>query len=351
MKLISVDGKGNENLYRHPKTNIIYYRQYKSGKGRIERSTGTTNLNDARKIADRFRLELLGSTKAFFSRRLCGDLFPEFIKQKEILAFKTVQSIKLSWQHLKPFIKEMLPEEITPKWWEGVYIPEKRAMTKRSRKFFNDRKWLMMFLHSLKREGLLEKTPELINPDPERKAGKVYSDDEMQRLLANASGNLKLQILMASTMGMRKSEILGLAWERVDLKKRVIHLRAEDTKIRKARSFAISEPVLALLEQMDSSTSPYVFPSRVDANRASKDQINKNWQALKKSLNIKGRFHDLRHTFLTHAFKTTTNPALICFYAGLSLEEAQKTYLHFSVEDARCVADTGGIVGGKWLTC
>lgn len=345
-RLVPIDGKGNENLYRYEPTNVIYYRQSKAGKGRFERSTGTTNLMDARKIADKFRLELLGEKKSAFSRKLCGELFPEFIKQKEIKSYNTVQSIKYSWKHLKPFIAEMLPEEILPKWWEGTYIPQKKAQTSAKRKFFNDRKWLSMFLHSCKDEGLIDSVPKLVDPDPERKAGKVFTDQEIEKLLTESEPELHLQILMAVKMAMRKGEILGLEWERVDLDKKVIHLRAEDTKIRKARSFAIAPVVLSILKNR-TQVGNFVFPSPDNPDKSQKSGIYKAWVRLKTRLKIKGRFHDLRHTFLTKAFKSGKNPALICYYAGLSLEEAQKTYLHFTPEDARCIVETVGEAVGE----
>lgn len=52
MKLDPVTGKGCENLYRHPKTGVIYFRVYRKGKGRIERSTRTTVLSQAKIVAD-----------------------------------------------------------------------------------------------------------------------------------------------------------------------------------------------------------------------------------------------------------------------------------------------------------
>lgn len=338
MKLDPIKSKGCENLFRHPKTGLIYFKVFRKDKGRIERSTRTTVLAQAKVIADKYRLEFFGEGKINRGRILCGELFPEWINQKRIKAPNTVASIENSWKHLEPFIKNMLPEEIDEKWWEGHYIPSKRNETHRERRFFNDRKWLAMFLISLKRAGVITKTPELVNPDPESEVGKVFSDEEVESLLTHAEPDLRLQILMAVSMGMRKGEIMGLSWDRIDLKRKVITLRIEDTKIRKGRKFGISEEVFAILSARPKS-GRWLFPSPKDPSVRQASNGNKSaWETCRDRAGAYGRFHDLRHTFLTKAFKSTTNPALICHFAGLSLDEAQRTYLHFTEEDTRLVA-------------
>jgi len=341
MKLDPIKGKGCENLFRHPESQIIYLRISRKGKGRIEWSTKTTVLGQAKIIADKYRLEFLGEGTINRGRKLCGELFPEFIDQKRIKSSATVYSIENTWKHLEPFIGRMLPEEIDEKWWESVYIPQKRRETAPDRKFFNDRKWLSMFLLSLKRMGVIKKTPELINPDPETVAGRVFTKSEIEALLFHADEDLRLQLQMALTMGMRKGEILTLEWAQIDWKKQTILLPAHKTKIRKARKFrASAECFEKLKERHRRSSSIWVFPSPVDPSKCVGASGNKtSWTNCRALAKVSGRFHDTRHTFLTNAFKSSTNPALICTYAGLSLEEASRTYLHLSEDDTALVAE------------
>lgn len=338
MKLNQIAGKANANLYRHPKTGIIYLCISKVGKGRIERSTKTDNLTDARRVADEMKFKFLGHRNPKLGRKLNKELFPEWLKTKEIKSPGTYACYRLGWDHLKYFIEDIGPEDINETWWEGMFIPAKRAEAPKM-KFFNIRKTTRMYLLAMQKQGLIDRLPDLIDPDPELKIGKVFTGDEIKRLLENSTPDLRLQILMAVTMGMRKSEILLLAIDRIDLKRKLISLKAEDTKIRKARTFAISETVWPPLEPRLGHPSGYVFPSATGENKPiGKSGNQTSWEGARKRAKVKGRFHDLRHTFLTMAFKTSTNPALICDYAGLSLEEAQATYLHFDHEDTRCVS-------------
>lgn len=339
MKLIPIEGKANGNLYRHPDTGIIYVSMSKKGKGRLERSTKTANLNEARTIASELVYKFLGRRNPVSGRKLNKESFDEFLQTKEIKSPRTYQRIRLSIDHLRTMLDEFGPEDITEQWWEGVYIPAKRAHQPK-RKFFNDRKTLRMYLLFLQRQGLLERMPELVNPDAKRDAGKVFTDKEIKDLLKHANEDLHLQILMAFTMGMRKSEILLLSCDRVDTKRKLITLRPEDTKTRKGRVFAVSQAVWPLLKPRLENVAGFVFPSSTGEARPVYSNGNQTaWDSCRRNAKVSGRFHDLRHTFLTRAFKAKgANAALICHYAGLSLEEAERTYLHLTPEDTRGVA-------------
>ncbi len=341
MKLTPIETKGCANLYRHPKTGIIYFQAYRKGKGQIEKSTRTRDLNEAKGIADGYRLEFLGVSKIKRGKSMCGELFPPWIERKSVsLRKSSIENANSSWSNLKPYVENMLPEEITAAWWEKVYIPGKREMAP-NRKFFNDRKWLGMFLLALTEDGTLAKTPKLLIVDPPVAAGKVYSDEEIKGLLEHATGELYLQTLMAFTMGMRKGEIMGMKLGRIDFDKRTMHLRSQDTKTKKARTFGISAAVWECIEALQHEYGPDapLFQSPRGQNKAQGSRGNhRSWGKCRLNAGIFGRFHDLRHTFLTKAFKQSTNPALICNYAGLSLEEAERTYLHFTPDDTRVVS-------------
>lgn len=346
MKLDKIKAPGAEHLYRNPKSGIIYFRQYRAGHGELYKSTRTANLASAKKQADELKLSFLRKEAQAALPKSALELFDQWVERKRTAnkSSGTITSILASRKHLEPYLYVMLPEQLTALWWESVYIPESRLRSGFGRKFFNDRKWLKSFLIQLKHDGEIASVPNLINPDPPRSPGKVYTSEEMSLLIDLSSDYMRLAILMGATMGMRRGEIFNLRWDRIDLDQGIIALRAEDTKIRKARSFAISSRVhCELLVWRAGNVSDFVFPSRDSIYRPmDKDGFRTAWDNLKsaKNLNIEGTFHHLRHTFLTNAFKhPNANPALICHYAGLSLEVAVRTYLHFNEEDSRKVAE------------
>lgn len=210
-------------------------------------------------------------------------------------------------------------------------------------KVFNARKYFLQVLKRAKKLGLLSSRVdiEIKNPDPKRKKGKVYSDSEIKALFSHASGDLELQMLMAYSMGMRKSEVLKLRWDRLNLERRTIALQTEDTKIRQGREFKVNNTVWErLMDRMRDQTSDYIFPSQKSILAPVTD--NKSaWQSCKRKAKVKGRFHDLRHTFLTIEVARKKHQALdVCIYAGLSLEELRQTYLHPTYQDTAYIAES-----------
>jgi integrase len=63
----------------------------------------------------------------------------------------------------------------------------------------------------------------------------------MDALLRHSEGHIKGILAVAYYTGMRRGEILGLTWDRVDLKNRMIYLEASDTRT-KNRGRSLSAP-------------------------------------------------------------------------------------------------------------
>lgn len=336
--LVKVGGKQNHNLYK--RIDVYWIRFYRAGKGRIEESLKTNILTDARIARDKRIAEFLGEKVRFSGKGiLVEDKFPEFLELKKSKAEGTFEANERSWRiHLKPAFGHMLIQDVTETSWM-MWVIQARSESP-GRKFFNERKTLQNFLNWLSTEGAIARRPILEDVDPEINAGKIYSSTEIKALLENARGPMALQIRMGAEMMMRHGEIWSLEWSQVDLERRLIHLPAQKTKIRRSRTFAISEAVFVALKALEEKkSSNWVFPSESDLTKpAGRDSSNNHWVKTKKAAKVSGRFHDLRHTGLTNAFKNAVNPALICDFAGLSLEEAQKTYLHLTPEDTRVVA-------------
>jgi integrase len=348
MKLEKVRARGCDGLYRVTDSKIIYFRQFRKGRGELKKSLRTTDIEEAKRKRDELRKNLNDKAERFKAAakqaKTASELFEVWIQRKETMnrAPATLMSMRLSQSMFKPYFETMLPDEITSEWWETVYIREVRSKTHRTRKFFNDRKWLLGFLRQLLDDGLIDKLPKLLNPDSRESIGKVYSDEEVSNLLNYAEGeDLWLAIAMAATMGMRRSEIFKLRSDRIDIEKKLIRLNREDTKTRRARIFAISPTTLKIILSRAQSGSPWIFPSKDDIRRPIHiDGFTSAWRSLKERCGVKGRFHDLRHTFLTKAFNSPgANAAQICAYAGLSLQVAERVYLHLTEEDSRKVGE------------
>ena len=346
MKLIKIAGTANANLYRHPETGMIYLWLSKKGKGRIQRSTGTDNLAQARKIADEIKYEFLGTRNPRLGRKLIKELFPEWLETKRLKRPRTFRRYELSWENLKPYIEDLGADDINDIFWSASLIPAVR-IKKPTYHFFNDRKCLRGFLLAMRDQAVIDIVPKLPNPDVSSEIGKVYPDKEITRLFEHAGPDLKFQMLMALEMFMRKGEILLLALDRINVEGRYIALRKEDTKTNKSRDVPISRAVWALIKPRLGHESGYLFPSNTgEARPIDKDGNQTAWEGAKRRAKVTGRFHDLRHTALSKALTAKSAPiAKICLVAGLSLETAERVYLHTTPEQLQEVAL---LMGEKW---
>lgn len=145
------------------------------------------------------------------------------------------------------------------------------------------------------------------------------------------------RIILQRSTGMRPGEVRLLKKDRVVIvnDRAVIRLRKEDTKTRQARSVPVAHPLaVEVLKRRMEGISSFLFPQREDQTQPMAANL-KGWYLIleRAQVNMAYTPHDLRHTYLSDMFRNSNNPALICHTCGLSLEEAQKTYLHFSEED------------------
>ena len=147
---------------------------------------------------------------------------------------------------------------------------------------------------------------ELIKTTP-MKAVKMMKEDnhkiryltaeEETRLFQELPEHLKPIVICALQTGLRKSNILQLRWELVDLDFRFIEILAQQNKGHKIIKIPISDKLLETLESLPRN-SEYVF-ANPDTGKPYRD-ISEGFKNACDRANIENfRFHDLRHTVAT----------------------------------------------------
>jgi integrase len=138
---------------------------------------------------------------------------------------------------------------------------------------------------------------------------RILSADEYRALLAASPEHLKGVIAMGYHTGMRRGEILGLTWDRVDLSNRWIYLDAPHTKDKEPRRVPINTELLEVLKAIparvaEAGADRHVFHFQGEPFTDMRDALKK---ACKDAKIEYGRFkregfifHDLRHTFTTN---------------------------------------------------
>ncbi len=243
---------------------------------------------------------------------------------------------------------------------------------------FNHWKYFTMLFKYAFEKGLLERPFKLAFDEQKedfRKVGQVIADDLLETFLECANRTWRDRALLGRLEGQRPGLYRKLRKAQVNLETGIVKVDKEDSKNRRAYDFVLTAPSIQILKSRLEleyvKDSPYFFPSEADHSKPM-DKHLKGWhsawkrareliEAAAAELESQGDLvgaakerqlaagiklaedgftpHDLRHTYLTIEFKVSKNVALICYSRDLSLEEAQDTYLHFTAEDTRKVAE------------
>ena len=102
-------------------------------------------------------------------------------------------------------------------------------------------------------------------------------------------------VVFAIETGMRRSEILALTWDNIDLESRVAFLPL--TKNGSSREVPLSDNAIEVLRQQRSKTEYQPFPINANAFR-------RVWDRLRTRVGLVDfRFHDLRHEAISRFFE------------------------------------------------
>lgn len=174
------------------------------------------------------------------------------------------------------------------------------------------------------KEGLLYRNPckAVVLPKTKRYEYHVYTDEDLQTLFdALADDPLLPLIRVTAYYGLRRSELLGLKWDSIDFRRKLITIRRTVTKVTQTvekdktkntssyRSFPLTPDMEALFREVKAQQeknkrlfarcyqdSDYVF-TWPDGHLYRPDYITERFSNLLKNNNLPHiRFHELRHS-------------------------------------------------------
>lgn len=139
--------------------------------------------------------------------------------------------------------------------------------------------------------------PQKVEPDV-----TVPENSDIQNLLDRVKGTrMEAAILLGACCGCRRSEICGLKYEDIDVKKSTIHVRRTIVKDEKGK-WIVREATKTVKSKRIIEVAPFVIQTLLALPRESDFVINRVPDTLSKefidqrnALGLKCRFHDLRH--------------------------------------------------------
>ncbi|WP_456129297.1 tyrosine-type recombinase/integrase [Thiorhodovibrio frisius] len=166
--------------------------------------------------------------------------------------------------------------------------------------------------------------------------------EEAERLMAAAAGvrnYLPDFIRLGLNTGMRKGELLGLSWDRVDFDQEMVYLTDKDQKNGKHGSVPLNAEALAALNsrrefrETHCPQSPWVF-----ANRAGErlGEIKKGFKTACEKAGIEDFHpHDMRHTCAAWLVQDGVDIRVVCELLRHSSITVTMRYAHLSSRNVR----------------
>jgi len=158
---------------------------------------------------------------------------------------------------------------------------------------------------------------------------RFIEDEEFQRLMNAAHPALAPIILIARHTGMRQGEILNLEWKDIDLRRGWLSIR--QSKNGEGRFVPMTGELIDLFSKTPlSEREGFIFKRhgvRMVRDGWLRDQFTK---AVKQAGLINFHFHDLRHTFASHAAMRGADVQTIAAFLGHKTLRMTQRYSHLS---------------------
>lgn len=328
-----------------------WYADYTSADGRrVKRSTETTSLSEARELEAKWRLEareqrLWGTQPSRSFKELIARYLDDFEDVK-----RSIWRDAISVMRLREFFPDDRELRSIKRADVRAYIQHRKAQGVTAGTINRE----IGLLSSMFNHARFEWDWDIPNPatnqkmrEPEGRK-RFLTAEQASCLMRVASENKRApyladMILLAVNTGMRRGELLGLTWSRVDLKANTLQLGEKDTKSGKSRLVPLNSQARSALLCRASyraehcPDAPNVFCTKSGEGL---DGIKSSWTKAVKQAGLEDfHFHDLRHTagsWLAQAGVPLKDIAEILGHSTLKMTER---YTHLAPENLRAAVD------------
>lgn len=270
------------------------------------------------------------------------DLYKKpYLRENSLEAIKYVLN-----QHILPVIGGYRLRDITPMQIQAIMAGlAGKSNSLQSKVLIN----LRSIFKAAQENGLVAKSPvsSMLKPSGKKTVEKEALNAQERQVLLERVKNSRARtfLLIALHTGMRRGEIVGLQWEDIDFKKKVIHVRhnavmgryettiSENMKTKAGkRNLPLSEDLEEwLVARKKTSHSKYVIAME-NHGPLTKSSCKSMWKLIERELpDTHITAHILRHTYITQLFESgTLDVKEIQYLAGHStMDMTLRVYTHY----------------------
>lgn len=162
---------------------------------------------------------------------------------------------------------------------------------------------------------------------------RFLTEAEYKNLMSVLPEHLSVMVEFSILTGLRKSNVVNLKWNKVDLDRRTIRVDGKDFKNGRDFSCPLCDRSVEILRSQIGKHPTSVFTY---GGSPIKEANNTAWKnSLKKAGIVDFRWHDLRHTFASYHAMNGTPLAVIKALGGWESMDMVDRYAHLSQEFVR----------------
>lgn len=204
----------------------------------------------------------------------------------------------------------------------------------------------LSFMRSLLRAaanewGWIKNAPVIKTKKPVSKRIHWLTREEANRLIECCSESIRPIVTFALVTGLRRSNIIDLEWNQVDMQRKVAWINPENAKAGKAIGVALNDTACKVLRGQIGKHSRWVFvhtkaSTRSDGTKTAtvrkmRKDDNSAWRGSLKRAGITDfRFHDLRHTWASWLIQSGVPLSALQEMGGWESIEMVRRYAHLA---------------------
>jgi len=318
------------------KRNNIWWISISHGGKRIQKTTGTENKIAAQQYHDKFKADLWHAEKLHEqSMKTWKDAVVRWFS--EMQHKRSIQDDLWHMKWLNPYFGHLYLVEITKdKIDEIAKNRESENVTPAS---VNR---MLAFIRAVLRKATnewewLDKAPVIRMRIENNKRIRWITKDEAIKLLTVLPSHLSAMASFSLATGLRQSNVKGLKWQDVNLKKQHALIHPDQAKSNKAMPVPLNKDAIDILNRQLGQNKDYVFCYKGNPI----DQVStKAWRkALRRAGIHNFRWHDLRHTWASWHVQNGTSLHELQALGGWSSFEMVLRYAHLSSDHLKNAAE------------
>ncbi len=317
-------------------------------------------INDARAIASEHLQDLLHGIdvaeriKMNRAEQTLDELFCVWLRDYAKVNNKRWDQDKRRYElYIEPHLGRMKLSEITPeviRRWQATIAKQKKQRTNHYKQ--GDEYLSKALIHRalIVLSSVFSKTaPQMHNPcseikkyKPEIRTTFLKSEELSSFFIAldhrETPEYLRDYLLLSLYTGARKSNILSMRWEHIDLNLKIWMISGIETKNTEPMIVPLLDQAIEVLQRRKrNATSAYVFPTPRQSKTGHLVEPKKAWKSLliRAKLPETYRLHDLRRTMGSWQAITGTSTKIIGASLGHKSEQATAHYAHLTIEPIR----------------